>query len=145
MSLIEFNRARPLRVLHVDDDPLNLRVVADILDAFGHAPVSASSGAAALEQLGVEVFDLILMDIHMPNMTGLEVVQRLRASIGPERNTPVIALTADVVSRQPAEYLELGFDDFVSKPILVSRLMSAINDLAARGRRDLGGPLRRVR
>ena len=117
---------RPLKVLHVDDDPMNLRVVQEILGAFGHQAVMACSGAEALERLRVETFDVVLLDIHMPGMTGIQVIERLRASPGPERNTPVVALTADVYSRRPAEYLALGFNDFVSKPILVSGLMASI-------------------
>ena len=117
---------RPLKVLHVDDDPMNLRVVQEILGAFGHQGVIACSGQDALDRLAVEAFDLVLLDIHMPGMTGIEVIQHLRASPGPERNVPVIALTADVYSRRPAEYIALGFSDFVSKPILVSGLMASI-------------------
>jgi CheY-like chemotaxis protein len=119
-----------LSVLHVDDDPMNLRVVEEILTAFGHASVRASSGEEALAALAHQTFDVVLMDIHMPGMGGIETVQRLRASKGPSRNTPVIALTADVVSRRPKEYLPLGFTDFVSKPILVSGLISAIRRAA---------------
>jgi CheY-like chemotaxis protein len=122
----------PLKVLHVDDDPLNQRVVNDILTAFGFSACQASSGAEALEQLGWRWFDVVLMDIHMPGMTGVEVVRRLRRSVGPEKNVPVIALTADVLSRTPAQYIELGFDDFLSKPIEVMRLKESLL-AAARG------------
>jgi CheY-like chemotaxis protein len=121
---------RPLKVLHVDDDPMNLRVVQEILGAFGHQAVMACSGGEALERLSVEPFDIVLLDIHMPGMTGIEVVQRLRAQSGPESRTPVIALTADVYSRRPAEYVALGFTDFVSKPILVAGLMDTIKRCA---------------
>jgi CheY-like chemotaxis protein len=124
---------RIFKVLHVDDDPMNLRVVQEILGAFGHEAVMAASGAEALARLATERFDLMLLDIHMPGMTGIEVVEALRARAGPERETPVIALTADVYSRRPAEYLALGFNDFVSKPILVAGLMSAIRRHAAPG------------
>ena len=117
---------RPLKVLHVDDDPMNLRVVQEILGAFGHLGVMASSGEEALERLGTEAFDIMLVDIHMPVMTGIDVVRFLRASGGPQSDLPVIALTADVYSRRPAEYLALGFNDFVSKPILVAGLMETI-------------------
>ena len=117
---------RPLKVLHVDDDPMNLRVVQEILGAFGHQAVLSCCGKEALERLATEPFDIMLLDIHMPGMTGIEVIERLRASTGPERAIPVIALTADVYSRRPAEYVALGFDDFVSKPILVSGLMATI-------------------
>ena len=117
---------RPLKVLHVDDDPMNLRVVQEILGAFGHQTVTACSGPEALERLGTEAFDIMLLDIHMPGMTGVDVVQILRASDSPARRLPVIALTADVYSRRPAEYVALGFSDFVSKPILVAGLMATI-------------------
>ncbi len=122
---------RPLKVLHVDDDPMNLRVVQEILGAFGHQAVMACSGRDALDRLAIEAFDIMLLDIHMPGMTGIEVIEQLRASTGPERATPVIALTADVYSRRPAEYLALGFNDFVSKPILVSGLMASIKRCTA--------------
>jgi CheY-like chemotaxis protein len=117
---------RQLVVLHVDDDPMNLRVVEEILGAFHHRSVKAISGAQALEHLAAQSFDVVLMDIHMPGMSGIETVAHLRAAKGPERHTPVIALTADVFSRRPHEYRALGFSDFVSKPILVSALLDAI-------------------
>lgn len=123
--------SRPLKVLHVDDDPMNLRVVQEILGAFGHDAVMACSGQEALERLAVEAFDIMLLDIHMPGMTGVDVIERLRSSSGPERDIPVIALTADVYSRRPAEYVALGFNDFVSKPILVSGLMATIKRCVA--------------
>lgn len=122
---------RPLRVLHVDDDPMNLRVVDEILRAFGHHAVAASSGEEALDQLGREAFDVVLLDIHMPGIGGLEVVERLRASVGPERLTPVIALTADVFTLRPSEYRARGFTDFVAKPIMVTGLLAAIASAAA--------------
>ena len=117
---------RPLTVLHVDDDPMNLRVAHEILGAFGHMGVMANSGEEALERLATEAFDILLIDIHMPVMTGIDVVRFLRASGGPQSDIPIIALTADVYSRRPAEYLALGFNDFVSKPILVAGLMETI-------------------
>ena len=131
MSETTGDGVRPLKVLHVDDDPMNLRVVQEILGAFGHRGVIACSGQDALERLAVESFDLVLLDIHMPGMTGIEVVQRLRASPEPRNRVPVIALTADIYSRRPAEYIALGFSDFVSKPILVSGLMASIKRCAA--------------
>ncbi len=122
---------RPLKVLHVDDDPMNLRVVQEILGAFGHQAVMACCGRDALDRLAVEPFDIVLLDIHMPGMTGVEVISELRGSNTPQSRIPVIALTADVYSRRPAEYIALGFNDFVAKPILVSGLMSSIRRLTA--------------
>ncbi|HEY9216731.1 MAG TPA: response regulator [Phenylobacterium sp.] len=117
---------RQLNVLHVDDEAMNLVVVKEILSAFGHSAQQAWSGAEALERLAKKKFDVILMDIHMPGMSGIETVARLRAAEGPNQKTPVIALTADTVSRGLPEYLQLGFADYVTKPILVSRLMSGL-------------------
>lgn len=122
---------RTLKVLHVDDDPMNLRVVQEILGAFGHQAVMACCGRDALDRLATEAFDIVLLDIHMPGMTGLEVITELRATPGPAQSVPVIALTADVYSRRPAEYIALGFNDFVAKPILVSGLMASIKRLTA--------------
>jgi CheY-like chemotaxis protein len=124
---------RRLQILHVDDDLLNLRVVEDIMCAFGHVSFGATSGQEALEQLGTRTFDLVLMDIHMPGISGVEVVRLLRASVGPERLTPVIALTADCHSRTREGYLKLGFQDYVTKPILVSQLCNAIMKAVGRG------------
>jgi CheY-like chemotaxis protein len=121
---------RPLAVLHVDDDPMNLRVVEEILTAFNHIAVKVTSAREALQLVAERRFDVVLMDIHMPGMTGIEAVERLRAAPGPERGVPVIALTADVFSRRPEEYRALGFNDFVSKPILVADLLNAIKRAA---------------
>lgn len=117
---------RPLVILHVDDDPMNLRVVEEILTAFHHTAIKAHSGADALERLAGQSVDLILMDIHMPGMSGIEAVERIRALPAPVRDLPIIALTADVITRHPSEYAALGFNDFVAKPILVSVLLEAI-------------------
>ena len=128
----EFNPkpARALSVLHVDDDPVNLRVVEEILTAFGHRAVKAFSGAEALEQLSRQAFDVVLMDIHMPEMSGIEALRRIRAGTGPQRDVPVIALTADILSREPGEYLALGFTGFVPKPVMVQGLIAAVTRAA---------------
>jgi CheY-like chemotaxis protein len=133
---------RSLVILHVDDDPMNLRVVEEILTAFHHRAVKANSGAEALQRIAEQAFDVILMDIHMPGMTGVEAVEQLRNRPGPERNTPVIALTADVTSRRPDDYKALGFNDYVSKPILVSGLLDAIKRAAEPQSASPGSPYR---
>jgi CheY-like chemotaxis protein len=120
------------QILHVDDDPLNLRVVADVMGCFGHHAFGACSGEMALEELGSRVFDLVLLDIHMPGMSGIEVLRRLRESVGPERWTPVIALTADTYSRSRQNYLDLGFQDLVIKPILVAQLLDTVVNVITR-------------
>jgi CheY-like chemotaxis protein len=114
-----------LKVLYVDDDPFNLRVVSEMLRAVGVPVDPAASGAEALERLSVMAYDLILMDIHMPNMSGPECLVRIRQLGGSNRETPVIAVTADL-SRQVAEYRRLGFDAVVFKPISLRTLLAAV-------------------
>ena len=130
MSQIYPTFGHSLVILHVDDDPMNLRVVEEILTAFHHTAVNAASGAEALRLIAERPFDAVLMDIHMPGMSGIETVATIRRLPGPERDLPIIALTADVLSRHPSEYASLGFDDFVPKPILVSGLLEAIKRAA---------------
>jgi CheY-like chemotaxis protein len=125
MSDSRIPAGRALRVLHVDDEPLNRRLVADILAGCGHSGVEAQSGQEALDLLGCRPFDVVLMDIKMPGITGIEAVQRLRNSPGRARDTPVIALTAEV-GRTTSDYLALGFNGFVAKPFRIFTLLEAI-------------------
>ncbi len=98
---------RALCVLHVDDHVVNRRLVQDILGGYGHEAVGAASGQEALDLLDHQLFDVVLMDINMPGINGIEVVRRLRGMPGPARTTPVVALTSEV-SRTVADYLALG-------------------------------------
>ncbi|MEO8115821.1 MAG: ATP-binding protein [Phenylobacterium sp.] len=115
-----------LNVLAVDDNPVNLLVLDQMLTALGHEVAKATGGAEALEMLAAKPFDLVLMDIQMPEMSGAEVLQRLRAAAGPNQTVPVVALTADVTSGGRQHYLELGFTGHSSKPIQIQDLMETI-------------------
>jgi two-component system, sensor histidine kinase len=115
-----------LQILAVDDNAVNLLVLDQLLASFGHEVAKASSGAEALAQMGERPFDLILLDIQMPGMTGVEVLQQLRGEAGPNRDAPVVALTADVTSGGRQRYLELGFTEHSSKPIQIQELMDSI-------------------
>ncbi len=115
-----------LSILAVDDNAVNLLVLDQLLASMGHKVAKAASGREALEAMGREAFDLVLLDIQMPEMTGIEVLQRLRAVEGLNRHAPVVALTADVTSGGRRRYLELGFTEHASKPIQIAELMEAI-------------------
>jgi signal transduction histidine kinase/ActR/RegA family two-component response regulator len=115
-----------LDLLIVDDNAVNLLVLDQLLAAFGHRVAKASSGGEALEMLGRQAFDLVLMDIQMPQMTGIEALRLLRDSPGPNRGAPVIALTADVTSGGRARYVDLGFSDHASKPVQIGELVQVI-------------------
>jgi CheY-like chemotaxis protein len=105
-----------LTVLIVDDEPVNRLVLARMVEHFGSQPCEAANGAEALALLEAQKFDLVLMDIHMPQMSGIQALERLRTGGGPNHDIPVVAVTGDTTRTRP-EYLALGFDDYATKPI----------------------------
>ncbi|MDB5493048.1 MAG: sensor histidine kinase/response regulator [Phenylobacterium sp.] len=115
-----------LKVLAVDDNAVNLLVLDQLLTSLGHQVAKAASGREALEAMAAEPFDLVLLDIQMPGMTGIEVLATLRGQGGPNRHAPVVALTADVTSGGRERYLTLGFTEHAAKPIQIQELMAAI-------------------
>jgi signal transduction histidine kinase/ActR/RegA family two-component response regulator len=115
-----------LQILAVDDNAVNLLVLDQLLSSLGHEVAKAASGAEALAEMASRRFDLILLDIQMPGMTGIEVLQRLREGQSPNRDAPVVALTADVTSGGRQRYLELGFTEHSPKPIQIQALMESI-------------------
>jgi len=125
-----------LNILHVDDHPINRRLVRDILSFQGHRVTEACSGAEALAQAGRDAFDLVLMDINMPGMSGIEVVRRLPEVAGWDPETPVIALTSEV-SRTIRDYIALGFSGFLPKPFTILGLAQAVHDCATSNSRPL--------
>lgn len=116
----------PLNILAVDDNTVNLIVLEQLLTIFGHAVTRATSGADALQCAGERPYDLILMDIQMPGMNGIEALRRLRSTAGPNQFSPVVAVTADVVSGGRDKYLDLGFTDHTAKPIQIPALAAVI-------------------
>lgn len=117
--------ASKLHTLYIDDDHLNLRVVADLLESVGAATTCCPDPNEALELLALRPFDVVLIDIHMPAMSGIELLARLRRTIGPNRATPALALTADL-TRDERQYRALGFDGFVAKPVSLRNLLAQI-------------------
>jgi signal transduction histidine kinase/DNA-binding NarL/FixJ family response regulator len=119
--------SRQLRVLLVDDDPVNCEVGEAILNRLGHHPMIARNGASAVELARDQPFDVILMDLHMPDMDGVEAASRI-GELGLQRMPRIIAVTADV-SRSARERLACaGIAKVVSKPILINALREAIED-----------------
>lgn len=116
-----------LRVLLVEDNLVNQAVARAILEATGAVVTVAGDGVEALERLRAEVFDVVLMDIHMPRMDGVAALNAIRAGdAGPCEAIQVIAFTADAMSGQDARLLDLGFDAVQTKPIKPESLLAAL-------------------
>jgi len=110
--------AATLRVLVIDDVALNRIVAVRILEKQGHVAVAASSGREALELIGRERFDLILLDIEMPDMDGFETAAALRAKEGGTgRHVPIVATTAHAMAGDRERCIQAGMDGYLSKPI----------------------------
>jgi signal transduction histidine kinase/CheY-like chemotaxis protein len=118
-----------LRVLVVDDNRTNRIVGVKSLNALGAEAEAVDSGAAAIEAVGRRSFDLILMDINMPQMDGLEATRRIRALGGAPTLIPIVALTADAMSHQQNAYLAAGMNGMVPKPFSPAQLLTEIGRL----------------
>jgi len=126
--------AQGIAVLLVDDQPLNRKVAGLFLAPHGCKITEATNGREALDLLEAQPFDLVLLDVHMPVMDGLETVRRIRTSDAPWAGVPVIALTADAMSGEREKLLGLGMSGYVSKPIDQREMFSEICRVLGEGR-----------
>lgn len=117
----------PQRILIAEDVPLNREILRTALGRQGHELVFAENGAEALAQMERQHFDLVLMDVQMPVMDGVEATQRIRQLAPPRRFVPIIGLTANVMARERERYLAAGMDNCLSKPIDFDELAVTIN------------------
>ena len=115
-----------LDILVAEDHPVNRNFIGTLLERLGHRPSFAVNGREALEQVERHDFDLILMDIHMPEMDGLEATRALRARSDDKRHIPIIALSADVMNEAREQAMAAGVDEFLSKPVQKSLLQQAL-------------------
>lgn len=115
-----------LRILHVDDVEINVVVLDQMLSMLGHSPVGVASGAEAFALMETSSFDLVLTDFHMPDVTGLDFLKNVKALREPARSTPVVVVTADVMSFTNAALHEMGFAGALAKPITAAALSRVI-------------------
>jgi PAS domain S-box-containing protein len=115
-----------VRVLVVEDNATNRLIATRLLETLGADVETASDGYLGVEAAARGDFDLILMDIQMPGIDGLEAARRIRSLGGPSAETPIVALTANVLAHQRQSYLDSGMDGVVGKPISPPALLSEI-------------------
>lgn len=130
----EPHSSRAARILLAEDNPVNQRVACRVLEKQGHQVVIANNGREALDALEREQFDLVLMDVQMPEMDGLEATAILRER---ERETgrhlTVVAMTAHAMTGDRERCLSSGMDDYISKPIHAEQLLNLVRRLAPPG------------
>lgn len=126
-----------MNVLFVEDDPMNRRVVKDMLDVAGAVMTGAESAEIGLKLVDERSFDIILMDLRMPGMDGLTAIRHLRARGDAKGALPVIVVTADTAVDLRDRCLRDGADEVLFKPVAMDSLFDAIGRLLARG--DGGG------
>ena len=129
--------ARPLRVLLVEDHPVNQKLAFRAMLTFGHDARIAENGLEAMQWLDREHFDLVLMDLQMPVMGGLEATRRIRAKEQASglRRVPIVAMTANALSGDKERCLEAGMDDYLAKPIELAALEQMLDRFSAPVRR----------
>jgi signal transduction histidine kinase/DNA-binding response OmpR family regulator/tetratricopeptide (TPR) repeat protein len=116
----------PLRILLAEDNAVNQKLALQILRRLGYRADLAGNGIEAIEALRRQSYDVILMDVQMPEMDGLEATQRIIGEWPAERRPRIVALTANALAEDRAECLAAGMDDYVPKPIRVEELSQAL-------------------
>ncbi|MBV9123331.1 MAG: response regulator, partial [Planctomycetes bacterium] len=127
-------RDRRLRILLAEDNPVNRRLAVLLLKNQGHAVEVAASGKEAIEALDRGPFDLVLMDVQMPEMDGFEATAVIREKEkGTGRHIPILAMTAHAMMGDRESCLEMGMDGYISKPFQEKELRQAIADAVGPG------------
>jgi CheY-like chemotaxis protein len=129
---IKETRKMGIRLLIVEDNPVNQKLACHLTERFGYFSEKAGNGREAIEILSRQDFNLVLMDVHMPVMDGIEAVGLIRKGADGVRqpDIPIIALTADVVQGSAESFLQAGMNDYVTKPINPEALLNTIKKWA---------------
>ena len=123
-----------MNILFIEDDPMNRRVVKDMLDVAGATMAEAGLAEEGLARIEYEEFDVVLMDLRMPGMDGMEAIRRIRARGDAKAELPIIVVTADTGADLREQCLEAGADDVLFKPVAMDALFDSIGRvLAIRG------------
>lgn len=119
----------PLRILLVEDDLINQTVILKMICEKGHSVDTANNGLEALDLYEQDKYDVILMDIHMPKMNGVQAMEKIRKKEGSGNHTPIVALTAYALNGDRERFLSLGMDEYITKPIQMNELFHVLEKI----------------
>jgi signal transduction histidine kinase/DNA-binding response OmpR family regulator/HPt (histidine-containing phosphotransfer) domain-containing protein len=122
--------ARPLRILLAEDNKVNQQYACFLLAKAGHEVTVAENGHQAVDALRAQDFDVVLMDIQMPELDGVQATRQIRSLPAPKNSVPIIAMTAHAMAGACEEYLAAGMDDYISKPFQAALILSKLSQLA---------------
>ncbi|SCK46422.1 Signal transduction histidine kinase [Variovorax sp. HW608] len=125
----------PLRILLAEDNVVNQKLALRLLQQMGYRADLASNGIEAVESVQRQVYDVVLMDVQMPELDGLDATRRICALFGPGQRPHIIAMTANAMQGDQEACLAAGMDDYLTKPIRVERLVEALGNAPARNDR----------
>ena len=133
--VIALSAKAPLRILFAEDDSVSLITGKRILEKSGYSVTTAKDGQEALQLLEELEFDLILMDVQMPVMDGVEATKAIRdaSNLGAKSNIPIIAMTAYAMAGDKETFLAAGMDDYIAKPVDKAALVEVIERVMATG------------
>ena len=122
----DLGRRLPLRILVADDNVINQKVAQLLLENMGYRADLAANGLEVLAALDRQRYDVVLMDVQMPELDGLEATRRIREELAPERWPKIIAVTAGAMREDQEKCLAAGMDDYISKPVQADELQAAL-------------------
>ncbi len=132
----ELGHKHPLRVLLAEDNAVNQKLALRLLAQMGYRADVAANGQEALESLGRQDYDVVLMDVQMPEMDGLEASRQINRRWTQAERPRIVAMTANAMQGDRERCLEAGMDDYITKPVRVQELMEALTRVPARGGPD---------
>jgi CheY-like chemotaxis protein len=128
----EMGKRHPLRILLAEDNVVNQKLALRILQQLGYRADLAANGVEAVQSVERQPYDVVLMDVQMPEMDGLEAARVITTRWAREQRPWIVAMTANAMQGDREECLAAGMDEYVTKPIRVERLVEALGRVPAR-------------
>ena len=126
-----------MNVIFIEDDPMNRRVVGDMLDVAGATMTEAESGEVGLQLIDSRDFDMALIDLRMPGMAGITAIREIRARSDAKAKLPIIVVTADTAIDLRERCIAAGADEVLFKPVAMDALFDAMGRIIAGGGDDI--------